>query len=131
MSTTVSTPFTLEGGRVKLVTDQTTQIQQKIVDVLVTNTLERVGVPDYGGNLGALVFDSVDTLAFEDFKTDLAQEVSGAVTGVTIIDIQWDTQTDVGYVNVNVVYRLPLSTNKQFTFRLAIPGEVNEETSLA
>jgi phage baseplate assembly protein W len=130
MPTTLRTPFRLEGGRVGLTTDQTTQVQQKIVDVMVTNTLERVAIPDYGGNLGALVFDNVDTLAFQDFKTDMAQEVSASVTGVSVIDIQFDTETDVGYVNVNVIYRLPLSTEKQFTFRLALPGEVNEETPL-
>jgi hypothetical protein len=128
MATSLRTPFSVDGGRVKVTTDQTTQIEQKIVNVLVTNTLERVGHPDYGGNLGAAVFESIDTLEFEDYKLDLGTEVSNSVTGVRIIDITW-TVVD-SYIHISVVYRLPLSTTKQFTFRLAVPGEVTEETPL-
>lgn len=129
MSTTLSAPFSLSGGRLKLTADQTTQVRQKIINVLVTNTLERVGLPDYGANMSAALFADLDNLAFDDFKMDVSQEVAGSVSGVNIIDIKW-ANSDVGFVDINVIYRLPLSTPEQFTLRLAIPGEVNEETVL-
>lgn len=128
MATALKTPFSVEGGRIKVTTDQTVQIEQKIVNALVTNTYERVGLPEYGANLSAAVFENIDTLEYEDFKLDVAQEVANNVTGVSILNITWDEEDSV--VNVNVSYRLPLSTPRQFSFRIAVPGVVTEETQL-
>lgn len=132
MTTTIRTPFSIDNGRVAVVIDdQNTIVQQKIIDALVTNTLERVGIPEYGGNVTAMLFENTDTLEFQDFKVDLTQAVTSSVTGVSIIDIQWEeSYGNPGYINVTVIYRLPLSTATQFTFRLAIPGQVDQETDL-
>lgn len=128
MSVSMKAPFSLDGGRVSTTSSSAVQVEQKIINVLTTATLERVGLPDYGGNVNSLVFESLDTLAFEDFKVDLGLEVARSVTGVSIIDIIVNTR-DV-LAEITVIYRLPLSSAQQFTFRLASPGELNEETPL-
>ena len=128
MPATLKTPFNLEGGRVSTTSDVTVQTEQKILDVAVTRTYERVGHPEYGGNLQALVFSSLDAMEFADFKTDLALEISRSVTGVTIQDIA--VRNEDGVAEITVFYHLPLSGPTQFTFRVAVPGNLTEETPL-
>lgn len=132
MPTTLKTPFSIEGGRIRTTDDVVTQTEQKIMDVAVTRTYERVGHPEYGGNLQGLVFSSLDSLEFADFKTDLALEISRYVTGVTIQDIGVATTegAEEGVADITIFYRLPLSSPTQFTFRVAIPGNLTEETPL-
>jgi len=128
MATSLKTPFRIDNGRVGVTRDQTTAIKQKIVDVLVTDRYERAMRPEYGGGINSAVFENIDSLEATDYKLDLATSISQAVTGVTVTSIDWTI--DGAYATINVSYKLPLSTDQQFTFRLAIPGEVTEETPL-
>ena len=128
MATSLKTPFRVDNGRIGVTRDQTTAIKQKIVDVLVTDRFERAMRPEYGGNINSAVFENIDTLEATDYKLDLATAISQSVSGVTVTSIDWTI--DGSYASINISYKLPLSTDKQFTFRLAIPGELNEETPL-
>jgi len=125
MTMTLRTPFRLDGGSVQTTYDYTRRVEQKIVNVMVTRTLERVGIPSYGGNVAALVFEQLDTLEFQDFKVDLASEVARRVSGVSILDIRIGTE-DMN-ATITVRYSLPLTGPKTFTFDI---DSLNEETPL-
>lgn len=126
--TSLKTPFRIDNGRVAITRDQTTAIKQKIADVLVTDLYERTMRPEYGGNLNSALFENLDRLEAADFKLDLATAISQNVTGVTVTSVDWTLEGS--YATINIAYKLPLSTAQQFTFRLAVPGELNEETPL-
>jgi phage baseplate assembly protein W len=129
MGTSLRTPFSLEGGRIQVTTDQTKQVEQKIIDVLTTSPYERVALPAYGGDLNALLFEDMDELSYADFKTDAALEISRSITGVTIVDIFTELNGNE-HATITVRYRLPLSGASEFTFRVAAPYELTEESSL-
>jgi hypothetical protein len=128
MSTSIRVPFRLDGGRVQTTNDYSTQVEQKIVNVMTTSTLDRVGLPEYGGNASSLIFEKLDTLEFVDYKVDLVAEVSRNVSGVTVVDIIVSNE-DI-HTNVTVIYTLPLTPNRRFTFRIAASGQITEETPL-
>lgn len=122
-------PFQVTGGKIADTTDFVKIIEQKIINVLVTNKLERGMIPDYGAGVDQLLFDSLDDLVEVDFKTDAAQELVGRVSGLNIVDIHIK-QTAESTADITVAYRTLLSGVRTTTFSVAIPGLLNEETPI-
>jgi phage baseplate assembly protein W len=102
---------------------------QKIVDVLVTRNLERVGIPSYGVGIYNYVFENFDELLEADLKIDLVQEVQSRVSGISIIDVGIQQESSSEYT-VTVYYRTPISGIESLTFVLDRPDTLTEESSL-
>lgn len=128
MSRTLRAPFRLDGGRIQTTVSTTQQVEQKIINVMTTRTLERVGLPEYGGNVASLMFEQLDTLEWDDYKVDLISEITRNVSGVSILDVR--VRPEDIFTHIVVRYMMPLSNPTEFEFQITSPGALNEETPL-
>lgn len=127
MSTSLLYPFQVTGGRIGVTTDTVTQIEQKILNVLTTNRLERIGIPDYGVGVDQLLFEPIDALVSADFRIDAMAEIANRISGIIVVDVT-TTNVDQSTAEITVFYKLPLAAVRQTTFRIALPGTLNEES---
>lgn len=129
----IRVPFSFNGGRINYTIDPSTIAEQKIANVLLTNTGERVMQPNYGASTSRLLFDITSPMEFSDYKVDAIQELRGSVSKTDIIDLRVNnsfySQTgEPTTANVNVLYRLPLGSVQATTINIAIPGQLSEDT---
>ena len=129
----IRVPFSFDGGRINYTIDPATIAEQKIANVLVTNTGERVMQPNYGASTGRLLFDISSPMEFADYRVDAVQELRSNVSKTDIIDIRIDNSfySQAGeptIANVNVLYRLPLGSIQATTVSIAVPGQLSEDT---
>lgn len=127
MTVSILTPFQVVGGRIGDTTDTTTQIEQKILTTMLTDRLERIGIPDFGVGITQLIFEPIDDLVTADFKVDALAELRDRVSGVTVVDFNVSTIQDSTAI-ITVLYKLPLSAIRQVTFRVAVPNAFDEES---
>lgn len=127
MTTSLLYPFQVTGGRIGVTTDIVTQIEQKILNVLTTNRLERIGIPDYGVGVDQLLFEPIDALVSADFRIDAMAEIANRISGIIVVDVT-TTNVDQSTAEITVFYKLPLAAVRQTTFRIALPGTLNEES---
>jgi phage baseplate assembly protein W len=127
MPTSLTFPFTVIGGRIATTTDLTRQVEQKIISVLTTDRLERVGIPDYGAGVNQLLFEPIDALVSADYRVDAMNELVDRISGIVVVDIVLTTVSDTE-ADVTVFYKLPLAAVRQTTFRIALPGTLSEES---
>lgn len=125
----IAIPFRFEGGRVVSTDDPVRITNQKVLDVLVTRKLERVGISDYGVGMYNYVFENITELIEADLKIDLVREVQSRVSGVGIIDVGI-RQEDPGEYVVTVYYRTPISGIESVVFSIRRPDLLTEESSL-
>lgn len=126
-------PFTFDGGKIGSSMDETRIIEQKIINVLVTNGGERVMRPTYGASTSSLLFGISNRLEFADYKVDALQELRSRVSGVDIIDIRvnesfFSQSADPTTATLSVIYRLPLGAVRMASFNIAVPGQLVEDT---
>lgn len=131
----IRVPFSFDGGRINFTTDLSTMAEQKIADVLTTNSGERVMRPNYGASTSRLLFDITTPMEFSDYKVDAMQEMRSSISKADILDIRIDnsfySQTgEPTTASVNVLYRLPLGSIQATTVNIAIPGQISEDTLL-
>ena len=122
-------PFQIVGGRVASTSDVNRIIEQKIINVLTTAKLERIGLPEYGAGVQHLLFEDIDELVMVDFKTDAATELADSISGLQLVDIGI-TQKDDTTADITVIYRTPLSPARSTTFSVSLPGPLTEESPL-
>lgn len=130
----IRVPFSFDGGRINYTNDPATIAEQKIANVLVTNTGERVMQPNYGASTSRLLFDITSPMEFSDYKVDTIQELRSSVSKTDIIDVRVNnsfySQTgEPTTADVNIVYRLPLGAVQAVTVTIAVPGQLSEDTS--
>jgi phage baseplate assembly protein W len=126
---TFSLPFRFENGRIATTDDPVRINNQKIIDVLVTNNLERTAIPDYGVGAYNYVFENFSELLEADLKIDLVREVQARVSGVSVVDVSIRQEEPSEYV-VTVYYQTPISGIEVLTFNLNRPDTLTEESSL-
>lgn len=128
MSSSFVTPFSVVGGRIASTTDPVRQVEQKIIDVLVTGKMERPTIPDYGAGAQQLLFDIIEEAVEADFKTDAGMELSSRISNVNIMDIRVaQSSDDPTTAVITVIYRTALSTVRSVTFEVSA-GIITEET---
>jgi len=125
-------PFTFDGGGVGETSDPSRLAEQKIINVLVTNTGERAMRPSYGANTSSLLFDITSRMEFSDYKVDAIQELRSRISDVDILDIRINESyftpvSEPTVATITVVYRLPLGTVRAATFNIAVPGRLVED----
>lgn len=123
------TPFQVVGGRIAVTTDPIRMLDQKITDVLVTNSFERPTMPDYGAGSQRLVFEQLDELVIADYKIDAGLEVSRRVSGVDLVDLHVLQDDAEGTAVIDVIYKSALSTVRSVTIQVAA-GLLTEETPI-
>lgn len=125
----ISVPFRFTGGRVATTRDYSTIVRQKIIDVLTTSPTQRMGLPNYGANAYALLFESIDELVSSDFVTDATIELQDRVSGIRIHDMRIKQSEDnETTAEIIVKYSLPLSPAQTLTFN--ITSQLTEESPL-
>ena len=70
MSTTIAVPFTFSAGAIQTTDDPHVIARQEILDVIMTNTYERVMMPHYGAATQRLLFQTLDSLVVADYKEE-------------------------------------------------------------
>lgn len=128
----IKVPFSFENGGVAHTVDRFRIEEQKIVNVLVTSKLERVCRSDYGAGATTLIYELNDPLVFLDFKTEAMFELADGVSTCRVLSMEGRTD---GYLEneetvmlINVVYQIPLGVAQTASLRVAIPGQLTEDT---
>lgn len=125
---TIAAPFNIANGKVASVTSVSKDIEQKILNVLVTMPIERIGVQGYGLGIQGLLFEPIDELIEADIKTDAVLNISSQISGVDVVDITFrQDPLNASALKVTVYYKTPLSTVQSSTYEINY-GTLTEET---
>lgn len=140
MSTTIAVPFTFSGGVIQTTDDPHTIARQEILDVIMTNTYERVMLPHYGAATRRLMFQQLDALVVADYKEEtldmLNRNLSNSrAMSLTVTDRtpdgSWSGPGDAeASLYVNVEYRLNNDPNTpaDVTIGVVNPLSINSLT---
>lgn len=135
--TSISIPFSItNGGKVASTTNSEIVAKQKIIDVLTTGKNERVMLPDYGASAMDLMFEPVDDLVFGEFRIDALSELSRYTTGVAVEDVivrpasPFEFDDYESSLTVQVLYKIGPFDRSSFTFSLANPATLTQESPL-
>lgn len=136
----IATPFQFTSfGAVLTTTSLEQLIKQKIIDVLVTGPLERVMRPGYGGNAYGLLFEPLDDLISVDFEADAVSMINKNLGEGQVVSLRirkasgsgaYNSTIDQPGVLISVLYKIPPFDTRQFSFTVANPDTLTEETSL-
>lgn len=134
----IRVPFSInDSGKVATTSSLEEIAKQQIIDILTTDKLERIIRPDYGASAQQLLFEPVDDLVYAEFRMDALQELSRSLTIASVTDIRvrpssYPNNGDEGrnVLEVWVRYTMLPFTQSSFTFRLASPELLNEETTV-
>ena len=121
----IDLPFNFSNGRLSVVTDYAAVIEQKILDVLLTSSAERVMRPRYGASVYSLLFEIMDPNVWADFRAEAMMDINESVDGVTINDIRMsidDNGGDSGYdtvLSITVMYTIPPDKTNTLSFSVS------------
>jgi phage baseplate assembly protein W len=131
----IKIPFSYSGGKTNSTSSLATIAEQKIIDLLTTDKYSRIMFHRYGGNTRSFLFDMVDDLVLTDFITDVKQEARDYLSRVEILDIRVTSPDKmVSYtspetsVGITVYYRLPMGSPQILRFKVAVPGQLTEDS---
>lgn len=129
----IKMPFSFDNGRVSVTRDQEIITEQKIANVLVTERLERIGIPTYGSGLVGMVHEINDPLIFSDYRTDAVMDLKDNISTANISNMYMNNnvslQENKNVMMVYVEYRLPLGVTQLASIKVAYPGDITEDTS--
>jgi phage baseplate assembly protein W len=113
----VSLPFNGPAGPFNSTYSTQTQIKSNLLNLLLTNKGERVMNPEFGADLGTVLFEGINENIIENIKDLINTNVEIFVPEVQITDILVDINTpDNNAVSVTVKYKLKISgTSDQIT----------------
>ena len=135
--TSLKTPFSFtQNGTVAVETDARKQVEQRIIDTLVTTQGERLMRPLYGAGATELLFEPVDNLLYGEFRIDALNELSRQVSGVTIEDLSISPATSMmtdlyeTTLNISVRYKIGPFDRGSLNLYLGDPNTLTQESSL-
>jgi phage baseplate assembly protein W len=99
----VSIPF---NGRAVFNTTYATkdQIQSNIINLLLTNTGERVFNPNFGGDIRTMLFEQ-DT-SFENIKEKIAAVIEAYFAQVSVKDVTLTKKSDENTMSISIQYQV-------------------------
>ena len=101
----VSIPFT---G--KAVFNQTyitkDQIKSNLINFFLTNRGERYLNPGFGGNLRAVLFESITNNNIDNLETQLKDQISNLFPSVKVENLSVNSLTEQNLININLSYRV-------------------------
>jgi phage baseplate assembly protein W len=138
--TVIAAPFYFNSqGGVTKTSDQSKIIQQKIIDALVTGPLERVMRPGYGANAYGLLYEPIDGLLEADFTQDALTMINQHLSDGQAVSLDIRSSYSYGAYNsttaqpgleISVRYKIPPFEIGQFSFHVADPSTLTEETAV-
>jgi hypothetical protein len=122
---TIKIPFSFSNGGVTETADILEYTEQRIVDVLTTRTGERAINTNYGVGIQSLLYEMVDSLVFDDFKTEALVKLNEEVGSARVVDVSIGSQEliQAGYLEdstvvITVVYSIPTYGTRSFSFNV-------------
>lgn len=122
----ISIPFRFFEGGVVATSDIETITEQKIVDILTTSPGERAINTGYGANIRSLLYEPLDTLLYDDFKTDAISAINETLDSGKVIDISVTypdspqmAYTEDSTIAVQVRYQVPPYNGRSFSFNVS------------
>lgn len=131
----IKTPFFITpGGGVAVAQSTDEMVKQQIIDVLMTQSFERVMRPNYGVGVSQMLFEMVDELVFGEFRTDAVNAINAVLSSGAVIDIKLSDSPvplvgDDGKstLDLSVLYRVNQNELKTLPISIAFPSEITEE----
>jgi hypothetical protein len=125
----INIPFSFSSGGVKTSSDIDTITKNKIIDVLVTRKTERAINSGYGIGINTLLYEPMNTLIFDDFKSEAIPQINEALDFGNVLDIIISQEDLIATafiedstIAVTVVYSLP-TTNSVTTFTFNVSSD--------
>lgn len=119
----IKIPFSFTDGGVTETTDPLVDIEQKIIDVLITRAGERAINTGYGIGVQSLVYEMMNKLVFDDFKTDAMSTINDELDYGRVLDITitYPNSPEVAFpedsvISIKVLYNIPLYGNRTVSF---------------
>lgn len=134
----IYTPFRIDiSGKVAKTSTPERIVEQQIIDVLTTSKFERVMKPTYGAGATQLLYEPVDDLVYGEFKTDALMELNKQLSMATVTNLLVQP-AETPYVDedpsivieIKIQYSMALSNNRVFSFKIATPTGLTEESSI-
>ena len=94
------------------------QLKTNILSFLLTNRGERLYRPNFGANLRSLIFEQQTSFTIDQLSSIITSQVENQFPGVTVLDVNIDSQPDFNTINVSVSYGVA-NTNIQDQLTLA------------
>ncbi len=121
----IKIPFSFTDGGVAETTDILKATEQKIIDNLTTRTGERAINTNYGLGIQNLLYEMVNPLVFDDFKTDAITRLNNELESGKVLDmsISYPNSPEMAFVedsviSVNIVYSMPMNGTRTLTFNV-------------
>ena len=122
----IKIPFSFKNGGVTETTDITLITEQRITDVLVTNSGERAINTGYGAGVRSLIYEPLDTLAFDDYKEETLRELNEVLDSGHVVDfvMNYPDSYQLAYpedsvVEITVKYLVPPYNGREFSFNVS------------
>jgi hypothetical protein len=107
----VSLPFNGPSGPFNSTYSTKDQIKSNLINLLLTNKGERVMNPEFGADLGTVLFEGITEDTSSLIKTLIRTNVNLFVPEVILTDIIIDSSPDTYKVSITIKYRLKISQN--------------------
>ena len=132
----IYTPFKIDNsGRVAKTNTPERIVEQHIIDVLTTSKFERVMRPTYGAGATQLLYEPVDDLIYGEFKTDALMELNKHLTMASINNMliqpsenPYVDEDPSVVIEIKVQYSMAMSNSRVFSFKIATPNGLTEES---
>lgn len=122
---TITIPFSFTGGGVGETTDVLRATEQKIVDVLTTRTGERAINTNYGVGIQGLLYEVMNPLVFDDFKSEALVKINEELDSGRVLDmsITYPDSPEMAFaedsvVSISISYSVPLYGTRSLLFNV-------------
>ena len=101
----VSIPFT---GKAVFIQTYITkdQIKSNLINFFLTNRGERYLNPGFGGNLRAVLFESITNNNIDNLETQLKDQISNLFPSVKVENLSVNSLPEQNLININLSYRV-------------------------
>lgn len=124
-------PFSLSPtGSIAVTTSYADLVKNQLIDILMTNFLERAMRPNYGSDLRSALFDPTDVLARSDAAKLVAQRINDGTPRVILQSVKFvldDTQPSSVFVDIQ--YRVG-AFDQATQLRMPVSAFLNQESEI-
>jgi len=82
-------------------------IKNNLINFLLTNQGERIGNPNFGGNIREFIFEQISLENIEFLKEDLQLKIQNIINNINIEEIQVIPNFDTNQINIKINYSIP------------------------
>lgn len=130
---TIRVPFHFEEGSVAQTQNIDTIVRQQISDYFMTTREERVMNSGYGGSLSSFIFEMIDPLVLQDYKTDVLLDINTYLSFGQVVDFYMVDESDSVYGPDNTLtlaVKYVVTPRTVSTVKLTVGTTLTEESEL-